>query len=203
MRNEIYQRRHDQGVLLWAANQLADMAELPSTWKWDDRIGMLAISLGIEQSFISAALFICGFVAVVLNFSTGMASAISVAGGFLVAAAFGFLFFGGPAIHLSGISVRRNRDLRPASRRRCCLRSVIAWAPWISFLSLFIYLLFHQINTDPSNLQNPLENSPLFLMFLLMSLILGAIILFGVLVAVVYPPRSVPDFLADTRLMRN
>ncbi len=196
-------RRDQKGVFEWLGDRLNETAERPSTWNWVDRIGMLAISTGLEFSLITAFVFASGFLVMQFNQNAIMQTIVLSLVGLILVAFCGFIFCGGPAMHLSGISLRRNRDRIPASRIRSMIRSVIAWFPWLLLISISVFVAFYQLNTDPSAVKITLENSTVAGAATLACIVPALLIMVGMLVAIINPPRGLPDYLAGTRLMRK
>ncbi len=200
---ELANRKNDGDVLEWSVTRLNELIELPSTWNSLDRTGLLAISCGLELPLLTAAVFVTSFFLMMTGLSTTAQATLAAVAGLGTAAAFGFFFNGGPAMHLSSVSLRRNATKEVASRFRSVFRSLLAWLPWIALLTAFVVLIFHQSKTDPEVLHVTPDHSPVFGYILLFSLLPFGLIMLGVMVALLYPPRGLPDFLAGTRLMRK
>jgi hypothetical protein len=183
--------------------RLNDSIERPTTWNRVDRIGMLAISTSIEFGLMMAVVILASFFAMLISQSTLLQTGASLLAGIFLAAVFGYFFNGGPAMHLSGVALRRNRDKGPASRFRSMCRSLVAWFPWVVLISSLIFLIFYQLNNDPEVTNLTLENSDITLPVLLIALIPGLLVMLGILAAILNPSRGVPDYLVGTRLMRK
>jgi hypothetical protein len=203
LREEIYARRHEPGVMQWTANQLTEMADRPSSWRWDDRLGMIAMSISIELSVFSVTMIVFGLLALTLQLEMFGAFLLLFFCGAVVAGLAGYVFHGGIAAYLSGVSIRLNGDRTAASRIKCGLRSIMAWIPWITLTSAGISFLLNQIQNDPLSLEHGIENAPLFPAVVGGILVSFSVMAVGILAAILFPPRGIPDFLCGTRLMRK
>ena len=204
-RNDLMAGKGEPEILDWAGDQLAEMAEKPSTWKWDDRIGMFAISTGLELSVITAAVFCCGFLANIFMFPIWPSCFLAVTGGLVVVGLNGFLLNGGLAIRISGVSVCREKNLRVASRLRCTLRALFGWIPWIGLMTSFVYVVIVEAKTiaDNANTVAIDETQVSAGSFLIVAALAFVVTCMGAIWAVFYPPRGVQDVITGTRLVRN
>jgi hypothetical protein len=203
LREEINAGRNEPGVMQWTAKQLAEMAERPSSWRWDDRLGMFAMSMSIELSVFSVTMIVFGLLALTLQLEMFGAFLLLFLCGAVVVGLAGYAFHGGIAAYLSGVSVRLNRDRTAASRFTCGLRSIIAWTPWITLISIGISFLLNQIQIDPLSLEHGIEDAPLFPAVVVGIMASFSVMAVGILAAILFPPRGIPDFLCGTRLMRK
>lgn len=206
-RKELAARKNEPEILGWAEDQLAEMAETPSSWNWDDRIGMFAVSIGLEVSLISAAVFVCGFVASLFNLPTWTAGVLALAGGFGVVAAFAYLLHGGIAIRVSGVNVRRNKGLQRASRFRCVVRAIFGWSPWVAIVSSFAFMVLYEIDAEKTEIVNSAATfetaDAIAAAGTAFSFLVFGLMLLGIAWAVFNPARNVQDIAAGTRLLRN
>ncbi len=200
---ELAERRDGKDVFEWMVNRLNDSIERPTTWNWVDRIGMLAISTSLEFGLLMTVVFVASFFVMLVSQSTMLQTVVSSLAGLCLVATYGYFFNGGPAMHLSGIALRRSRDKAPASRFRSMCRSLVAWFPWVVLISMLIFLMFYQLNNDPEVINITAENSDITLPILLISLFPLLLVMVGILFAVLSPSRGLPDYLVGTRMMRK
>ena len=99
-----------------AVERLRDLSQRRSTLRWDDRLGVIAASLGTEQSVymlfalsVTTAIVLLGMQLSITN----AALSLSLAGAFPLLV--GFWFRGGPVFRVTGVEVRRRNQ--PATRR--------------------------------------------------------------------------------------
>ncbi len=145
-RNELRTSTNDQDGIPRLRQQLSAIEDRPSTWKWDDRMGVLAATLGIEYSTLFSLTL--GFSLVANYFfgcSIGTAGVITFLVCSLIVLLAGYLFRGGPAFRLSGVSVRRNSDLSPAAPVRCAIRCWVSWS--MASLSLGMLAMLSSFGT--------------------------------------------------------
>lgn len=203
IRQQIQRRRSEPDVFSWLVGRLNQSIEKPTSWNWIDRIGMFAISLGLEFAVLTAVIFLTSFLVMSISGGTLLQTAIPSVAGLLVVAGYGYFFNGGPVMQLVGLSLRRNRDRTQASRLRSMCRSLVAWSPWVLLMSALIFVMFNQLNNDPKTLNVTPENSDITVPVLLFSLVPTTLIIAGCAMAIFNPPRGLPDFLVGTRLMRK
>ena len=206
-RNELIAKKSEPGVLEWAGDQLAEMGEKPSTWNWDDRVGMFAVTIGLELSIISAFIFVSGFLGVALRLPAWLSAVFGTVGGLGLAGALSYLLTGGLAVRASGVAVCRNKDFRPASRFRCAIRGTVAWLPWTLMMASFVYLFAvgaasEQIEIVNNSARIDADNS-VIPYALLLALLMFVVACFGTVWAVFNPARNGQDVVAGTRLLRK
>lgn len=199
-------QHHDEnqdGHLCWAQQQLSNFADRPSQWKWDDRLGQLAISFGSEFPVYGALVFAIGLLFTSVLSKSPLQMALLVAT-LTSAVAFltGYLLSGGPTIRLSGVQVCRKGGVEVASKFRSGLRSFISWLPFITFfvglLSIIQIQLIERKNLNDSNMSD--EALPIVLFVVLPACFLIGI---GVIWALVRPARGLQDLLAGTEMVRK
>lgn len=185
-------------TLQWCCEELRDSSDRPSKWSWDDRVAVMASTMGIELFTLSSLSF--GIVILMRMFS-GLSSYALIG---VVSACFyglavflGFHFRGGPVFHLSGIEVRRT-DWKRASKLRCGIRSAIAWAP----LAILNYAMMVQVSFGD---QSTISAEAVVIFLVLLLGVFGAVLftLLGVAVSVLNSRRGLQDFLSGTVLMRE
>jgi len=187
---ELGERPATSETLNWAVEQLRSAIHRPAELKWDDRLGVLAVSMWLEFcSYVPLVMvstwFVSGWIGRADLFVAGALAAILL----LVPAAMGYAFRGGPVFRLTGIEVVR-ADGRPAGRWRCAWRSLVAWLPTVVF--------YVMVGTWARRTGAIVDFS--LLMALLGSEFLAVGSLIGVAYAVARPQCGVQDLLAGTRL---
>jgi eukaryotic-like serine/threonine-protein kinase len=212
---ELPSRAANQDTLDWAARELQEATEDRAALRWDDRLGILGVSMGTELSAVLAVSILLPFV-VLWSAGVSMACAVaSVAATLLLPAIAGFAFRGGPVFRFLGIEVRRV-DGRPAGRWRCAWRSLAAWGPLQFFyggLGVVVAVIAlgllapERVSDDTTtgrmtSFSFTSDNVP---NALVLSLACGAelmllLFLIGVVVAVVRPRRGLQDIVAGTCL---
>jgi uncharacterized RDD family membrane protein YckC len=200
-----------QDNLKWANLQLADFADRPSHWEWDDRLGLLAVSFGSELPIYTATVFASGLLLIgILEQSPMQMGPALLCLGSAVAFLSGYLFDGGLAMRFSGIQVCRKGVRYAASKLRCGIRSVVVWLPFIAiFVSLVIVIQLEFMKqsqrTDGLNIHiGAGDSTSMQSVFLLLGLIpLGLLIAFGIIWALLRPSRAIPDLLVGTELIRK
>ncbi len=189
-------------TLLRAEQHLRDIAHRPTTLRWDDRLGSLAVSFSLEQSiFYFMSLLMALVILLVPGIDVGWQLAVVAAGSLLVPAAMGFWFQGGPVFRFTGIQVRCLNQRR-ASRLRCAWRNFVAWAPLMASCAMLACLSMAMVK-DPDALAVK-EGSPFPVLLILMScggLVGMTIHAAGALVAMILPTRSLQDWLSGTVLV--
>lgn len=184
-------------------DRLRELAEMPSAWKWDDRLGAMAISIGMELSIVSslsiAAVMLVALIEPgVIAMSVGMFVVSS-----LIAIVGGALSGGGVAFKISGVLVRENKTLQPASQLRTGLRTWVAWLPVIigitglsAITARNVVLAHHQ----PEITQ--------VIDFYLIASVLATFLMFFVaflcsVFSILRPSRGIQDLVCGTRLIRK
>jgi serine/threonine protein kinase len=186
-------------TLQWSSETLRDSSAKPSKWTWDDRTAVLGTSFGVE----------CG-----ATYTTGVIASLAL-GWLLPGLAYegltlfwflsfclliwlGWHFRGGPVFGLAGVEVRTRKDMQPASRWRCALRTAIVWLP----VSLALYTLVVQIRINIQSMSDP--PSIYFSVGLtLISIVAWFTALSGGLFSIFNPARGIQDFLVGTILVRR
>ncbi len=154
--SELDKRPANTSTLAWASNRLNSLsAKLPSM-TWDNRIGILAASLGVELVIfviLTGLIFLfCFYIAPV---STNLKLIIGVGLSLVIPIFFGYRFRGGPVFHFMGVQVC---DLlgKPSSKLICGIRNAISWFPIICSVGfLYTSLLlseFYFQNNEPTKL---------------------------------------------------
>ena len=204
LHSELKNRQDDSTKYRWLVNRLNDMLEKPSSWNPLDRIGMTAISVSVEYVIIMSTILLAYFAIVETNLSAISQTVFSWCAGCLIVGIMGYFFHGGLAIRISKISVRRSRDKSEASRLRAAIRAIFGWLPWITLLTMTMFLIFHA-NESKAELtqQFDLTQSPVGPLIAIGSLPLMALFGIGLILAIANPARGIQDFVTGTRLMRK
>jgi uncharacterized RDD family membrane protein YckC len=195
------ERATTQETLDWAERQLQEASQRTSTLGWDDRLGVLAVSICTELTVYSTISFTPAIiVATAFPGVSLLRMSVVAAGSLLLPFLASFVFAGGPVFRLTGIQVR-DRQGRLVSRARCGLRGLVAWGPCVlnyvllgSCLAVLLELQASNQHTDPKAVlaaTAPLVGAGF-------ALIAQAV---GALVAIVSPRRGIQDMLVGTRLI--
>jgi hypothetical protein len=189
------------GNFEWAIKQLELFESRQTPWNWDDRLGVLSISVGMENTiFYTAALF--GSLLVVHGFPQfGMVGGTWVVWLLLQTAAWGLgtLLRGGPAFRFAGVQVRQI-DGRPASPLRCGLRNAIAWVPALAAFSLF-GMAVSQVTAPFDSTADTMARDFLVAFWMLIALVPLSVYVAGSVISVVFPRRGIVDRLVLTYLV--
>lgn len=188
--------------LSWASNQLSGFIERASKWKWDDRMGAIAISAGLEQLIFQAAVFLVAFL--LGNFtSISFFPALTLLGLVMLINCFciGFFFRGGLVFHIIKLRVTRAKDGLLASRLHCGIRNLIAWSPMMLSFTLtasWVVVVTNGSFDKSEGLEHTLSfaagaigSYPMMMFYL------------GALIAIFIPMNGLQDLVARTRLIRE
>ena len=200
----------------WAARQLAEFADRPSNWNWDDRLGLLAVAFGSEFPIYAASVFMVGFLMISLSVPSPLQlGVVTFAAVAALAFAMGFVLNGGLAMKLSGIQVCRRRTNLTASRFRCGIRNLVAWILFIDLLvSLLVVIQISLFSVEAGDAVVDALGKSIVIsgnsvgaaksVFLLLGTLPALfLIFFGVVWALISPPRGLPDLVAGTKLIRK
>lgn len=193
-------------TLDWAATRLREVARQPTALGWDDRLGVLAVTMGTElMVYMGAAFALLGIVASELHAST-LVIALTALLVWVLPAITAFVFRGGPAFWLTRIEVLR-ADGRRAGRWRCAWRNFVAWAAIMlpyAMMGVLVARLpqFNAATSDGQATFHPEDASTwIFLGGVCFAELLGALSCLGALYALAQPRRGWQDVLAGTYLM--
>lgn len=209
-RKELDVLRLEWVSLRTVGKRLGDLADHPSAWRWDDRLGVLAISTGTEYATaFSVGPTIAFLVAYFFDIGAVSIAALMLAIGSAVAIMLGAIFSGGPIFRLTGVLVRRNKTLEPASRLRCAFRNWVTWLPPILFMTC-LAVVFELLMTpaliasQKRNFElNDIQEPVLIGCLILACLMLVLLTVIGAIYSIIMPSRGLPDLIARTRLIRK
>ena len=185
------------------ATALRRLAVHPYRFRWDDRLGVLAISSGVETIIYGTVAFV---VAMMLGTQTTLSIAYCItagtATGLSIAALVSYWLRGGIAFWLTGIDVRNN-SRAPASPARCAWRNVVAWLPIVSFQAVLgIWFIFLSGMVGGVG-KVSVEAQFTWTMLGAQLATFGVVQLVGFVTAILQPRRGLQDILAGTYLVRH
>ncbi|HVX13866.1 MAG TPA: protein kinase [Pirellulales bacterium] len=199
-------------TLAWAAAHLREAVMKPAALGWDDRLGILAVSMGSEFSFYLTFAFVVPLVLIVALGLPITKVALLAPLTLLMPAVVAFASRGGPAFWLTSIDVLRS-DGQRASRWRCAWRNLLAWAPIILIYGVLGTLLGKvaispargngaiTVSQAPTDMApTDMGNSWLFTGGMLACGFLGVLFFAGAVYAVARPQRGLQDLLSGTLL---
>jgi hypothetical protein len=185
--------------------RLGELADAPSAWRWDDRLGVLAVSCGIEFSTASSLVLITALLtAFILKMDWLPIALITFGCSSLAALILGGTLGGGPVFRLSGVLVRKNKTLEPASAIQCALRNWLAWLPLIAMGTCLAVVIQQQLELE-SQLQSQAqaEDVTVLVAFMLAILPMMLVVVFGGFYSIFRPSRGLADVISGTRLIRK
>ena len=192
-----------QETLRWAADELAASRDRPAMLRWDDRLGMLCGSLGLELSgFFSVTIALFAIVGLLVGVGpTPGVTALGFSYALAVPGIVGYCWRGGPVFSLVGIEVRR-LDGQRASRWRCAWRNFLSWAPvtpmYATIIALLILGLAEQRETgQPARLA---DLGLLLAVCMLTGVLAGFLAFLAALCSLASPQRGIQDLLSGTYL---
>ena len=195
----------DAESLKAVGERLGELANSPSAWNWDDRLGVLAVSTSLEAA-IGANL--CWMVATICDYylalpTTALVISMIVLFG-SIAFTLGWFFQGGPAFRFTGVSLRKNKTLEPASKFRMAFRNLISWLPMIltgTLGSAVFSKSFNFVKTEQIMAQANVDYS--VYMLLVPAFFIFMIALLGAIYSIARPSRGIQDLITGTRLIRK
>jgi uncharacterized RDD family membrane protein YckC len=200
-RRDLQIRSDDDSLVRWSAEQLAELSSRPATLRWDDRLGALFVTMGIEYTLYW---FVCFGLGILMWMYSDLGllgkAAPSTVLALVLPAALAAWTRGGPAFLWLGIEVRSG-DGRPVGRWRAACRSLIAWSP-VLIMAGFVpgFVLFGQFQQMSPDGPPPAE----ILALVLTScggVVLSILALAGAVYSVIRPQRGLQDELAGTCLV--
>jgi hypothetical protein len=202
--SELGARPAAEETLSWAVAELREAVRRPTVLGWDDRLGIMAVSMGTELSFYTLiAVSVPWLVNSAFHLSLG-ASAVLLLPLMLIPAIAAAVFRGGPVFWLTKTEVVRS-DGRRASRLRCAWRSLVAWSGLMlpyELLGLFVSTFAPTAGSEEIKVQGSMPPNPiLFLSSMCGAELLGLLFVIGAVWAVAQPRRGLQDRLAGTSLV--
>jgi hypothetical protein len=201
--DELQRRPEIASTLTWAAQTLREVSHRRCTLKWDDRLGVLAASMGTEQSFyILYGLLVAVGCAMITTIPLPLRVALAMSLAISLPALLGFWLRGGPVFRVTGTKVRNGN--RPASRMRCGWRGFVAWAPAMIAWSLLGMVQTVGANPELREDGSMSSDSAEMLFYLVVSAgwsLPYLVFLLGALCTLIRPSRGVQDLLAGTSLV--
>ena len=201
----------------WAERELADFADRPSTWRWDDRLGLLSVSFGVELPIYVFTVMATGYLMIIgFSLPAWLIGTITMVLGLTAATLNGFFFEGGVAMKISQVQVCRRRIYEAASRVRCGLRNLFVWAPYVMFFTCIVLVMKIVFASEQPNAPEVVDGLTVSAMGVASDQVSMDIIpvLFGLLIssctlavgfiwALCWPARAIPDLIVGTELIRK
>jgi hypothetical protein len=193
-------RPADEKALPWAVGQLRELCQRPARLRWDDRLGILGVTVGTEYNVYWLAGLLAAFLGWTLTGRIGSSVVPALVLDAALPAALGFWLRGGPVFRFLGIEVRRASG-RAAGQLRCAWRNVVAWVPLL-LSNAWVPVMMIQPDTlafDPG--KGVSVESGFLVLLMCAGSCLTVPALFGVIYGVLRPQRGIPDLLAGTCLV--
>jgi hypothetical protein len=199
---ELQSRPNDRETLAWAVEQLRAMTERPGTLRWYDRLISAFVSFGVEYEVYQIGINLLAFALLGVSDIPIIATVVMTAT-LVLPFVIGYWTRRGIAFSLVGIAVRR-ADGAPASRLRCAVRNLAAWATTLVAFGAFAAISPLFIADQPPRPNAPPQYGAE--MFWAMLTNCGASFLLlvtfiGTIFAIISPKRGPQDYLAGTRLV--
>lgn len=190
-------RNEERSTMTEVAHRLDEIANVPSSWTWIDRMGATCVSLAVELS----VLFLIGQAWLALCLTQFNLSVFSICAwltGFLiVAAVMTGVFSESPSFWFLGIAVRKSNKRDTPSRLRLAARTVFSWLLPIVLVTSVVGMQAAAIDIKPGVF--PVSIVVTGLTFAAVSLVMMLVAVFNLL----RPSRGVADVLCGTLLMRK
>lgn len=199
----------EESTLEWAADQLDSLSNSKGNLTWDGRLGILAVTFGLE----TVAFFLIAIIAFLLCFyiipmPNAWKLPVGTALGLIAPMITGAWFRGGPVFNFMGVQVCNSQGRR-ASRLVCTIRTFISWLPAILSFGVFLLMMIFteyenhkEMTAEEGSLAYMLTQSDDYLAILFLStLVTGFVTVLGLAFAVRSPKRGLVDYLLGTRLM--
>ncbi len=199
---ELMQRDATQESLDWAVDRLRQAVKTPSRLRWDDRLGLLSISMFAELSLYVTAISLIATMPMLLPEGISLIWTLGVPATVLASVPIflGAYLNGGPVFRFARVRVLRQKDGRPAGRWRCAWRSFLAWFPFMAVMTVLIYvgLVMGNVTIDSDTSQ---EMAILALTIIAAVGLILLLFVVGLIVALISPRRGIQDLLAGTLLV--
>ena len=203
---ELLERDNDLESLEWARTRLNEISERSTSWFWDDRMGLLSVSVAIESGLYFTFCFLASMLLVYAFQLAGWPNFVLMLGiVWLLTGSIGYAFRGGPVFRICGVDVRTSRTRQLASRIRCGLRNVVSWfLPTLGFclFGYWISTMLAQGPFSPSGDAGPSQLSPItFMVMTFIWMVPIFVQLCLCIFSVVNPHRGVSDYVVGTYLV--
>ena len=184
---------------------LESSEEQPSAWRWDDRLGVGAATVGIECSLIFSATLVWAFFASFYRHVTWPVAGLGIFGIWIgLVAVISFITRGGITFHMTGVSVRQSKSLRAASGLHCAIRSIVSWLPFIVMMASFAAVIGFGIGQEIAASVDIDAEMPRVILFQLLAWVpMLGLILSGFVFSIYSPSRGIADLICGTRLTRK
>jgi hypothetical protein len=170
--------------------RLRAFVDRPYQLRWDDRLGILAISTGLETMLLCPPALVVSYLLASFEGPAVLAVGLAAVAGLTAAAIMGYSMRGGLAFWLTNTEIR-DKSGQPASGLRCAWRNIVAWFPLITAQAIIGWM-----NTAlNSELRSMVGGQYMG--------VLSVVLLIGGLYAIVQPRRGLQDWAAGTRLVRR
>ncbi|MCH2181043.1 MAG: protein kinase [Mariniblastus sp.] len=200
--SELRERVDQTTMLALAEARLSEAADRPANWNWDDRLGVLAVTAGIEMSAIMLLINLVGLSCFMISSHWLIPSVVSMLAGVLATYVFGYCFDGGIALRLSEVAVLRQKTMRSASKWRCAARNTIACLPIVVLGASSLFMTsFANFSSEP-NLERGLVQG-VMLLWMLVAGLASSLMGLNVIISLLHPARNITDCLTGTRLSRQ
>ena len=185
--------------------ELEASEEQPSAWRWDDRLGVSAATIGIECSLLFSSTILWAFFASFYQrLAWPFAGSVTLIVFLSLIAVVGFLTRGGITFRLTGVSVRKNKTLLAASGLRCVLRSIVSWLPFILLMASITAVVGYGIGDELAAAEDVDSEMPRVILFQLLAWVpLLGVLLAGFVFSIYSPSRGIADMICGTRLTRK
>lgn len=205
---ELYQRPQERSTLEWADQQLSSLEKKTTALTWDIRVGILAMTMGVEFivfGIISAGIMLIGFYLLPVMMSLRLEIAVGVS---LILPMIAAIYFqGGFVFRVMGIRLC-NLNGKPASALARAVRAGLSWLPVVALGCSFMIAMIladanaHETAAEPGTIGFEVINNKSLVFAAGITLLTSlAAIAIGIVFAVVSPKRGLIDYLLRTRLM--
>ncbi len=204
---ELAGRLRDRETLEWAIEKFDELSNHMADLKWDSRLGVLGVSIGVEgliYGLLTTTIFMLFLFWVPVSATWSFLAALICSSA--IPAIMGCAVRS-PVFRFMGIDLV-NLNNRLASRWRCGFRNMVAWFPFMLLCGCLVAIsgvaIAQMRGYDPPEgsfydtmLKNPKLMWGIFAAFLISAAALAA----GIVAAVLNPKRGIPEILTGTKLM--
>ena len=186
------------------AERVREWSRVPYRLEWDNRLGVVAVAMFIEMSFLLTWTFVTiWYLASVMDYRFGPTVAVSLPVAMILPAVWGFVSRGGLAFSLSEMETRAIGSRKP-SRWRSAVRAVLAWLPFATPIVIFRVLMFafSPLATVDAG-RNAATGITLAVVAGMVATFVGGIAVLTTVYSVWSPRRGLQDRLAGTYVVRR